>query len=209
VFRNDVDDYIDPTVVHRLHFRSIPLRGSVPAIFGWQVRRQFYQYQNIRGMRASRAWKRETMYDARPYWFLGVSASFQEGKNVADRRRPADSIRAAEGHHDCGRAAVRQSGDCSPRCGRRSKANTDIFPLASLPANVLRPRQSCIWSVKPTANLTVVGVGGESAEPVLPALRRAWSRSGLNDTVQNDVLWASAGAGITFKGSDQVSLRGH
>ena len=60
-------------------------------------------------------------------------------------------------------------------------------------------------TVKPTPNLTLVG----SVENLLNQYYRPYAvpRGSANDT-QNDVLWASVGAGITFKGAIKYHFGG-
>ena len=76
------------------------------------------------------------------------------------------------------------------------RGNTDI-PVNYLPGTSY-DLVNLYLSVKPTKNLTVMA----SVENLLNQYYRPYAipRSAIGGETQNDSLWASAGAGITFKG---------
>jgi hemoglobin/transferrin/lactoferrin receptor protein len=85
------------------------------------------------------------------------------------------------------------------------KANTDL-PAGSVPATSY-DLVNMYLTVKPTQNLTVTG----SVENLLNQYYRPYAVPGPDpgsNLVQNDVLWASAGAGITFKGAIKYHFGG-
>ncbi|BEV45269.1 TonB-dependent hemoglobin/transferrin/lactoferrin family receptor [Afipia carboxidovorans] len=176
VFQNDVTDFIDA------------IQFACPAPMG-----QCYQYQNIAAARI-RGFEAETMYDAN-LWFLGVSGSFTEGKNtqtgIGLYSIPSQKITTTAGvRFDEGRVVASVM-------WTNVKGNTDI-PANFLPATSY-DLVNVYLSVKPTKNLTLIG----SVENLLNQYYRPYAVPTGSDTTstQNDVKWASAGAGIVFKGS--------
>ena len=179
VFRNDVEDYID-TVAY-----------GTPYVTGGNSYYPFLQYQNINAARIS-GFEAETMYDAQS-WFIGVSATIQDGKNVQTGiglySIPPQKVTTTAGVRFADYKATLSV------MWTNIKANTDV------PANYLPGTSydlvNLYLTVKPTANLTLVA----SVENLLNQYYRPYAipRGSTTDT-QNDVKWASAGAGLVIKG---------
>lgn len=175
VFQNDVTDYID----------AVQFTCPAPML-------SCYQYQNVASARI-RGFEAETMYDAN-LWFLGVSGSVMEGKNVqtgiglysipSQKVTTTAGLRFAEGRIV---ASVMWTS---------VRGNTDI-PVNYLPATSY-DLVNLYLTAKPTPNLTLTA----SVENLLNQYYRPYAVPTGSDTTstQNDVKWASAGAGITFKG---------
>ena len=189
IFRNDVDDYIDLVASPG---QAIENPAVIPFLPPGYTSSKFYQYQNIAAARIQ-GFEAETMYDAGP-WFLGVSATIQEGKNV----QTGIGLYSIAPQKITTSAGVRLFDNQATVSVMWTsvKGNTDIPPtyLAATSYDLV----NMYLTVKPTPNLTVTG----SVENLLNQYYRPYAipRGSSNDT-QNDVLWASAGAGITFKGS--------
>lgn len=189
IFRNDVDDYIDLVA-------SAPQLIENPAIIGFfppgYTASKFYQYQNIAAARIQ-GFEAETMYDAGP-WFVGVSATIQEGKNT----QTGIGLYSIAPQKFTTTAGVRLFDNQATFSVMWTsvKGNTDI-PSTYLAATSY-DLVNLYLTVRPTPNLSVTG----SVENLLNQYYRPYAvpRGSSTDT-QNDVLWASAGAGITFKGS--------
>lgn len=186
VFRNDVTDFID--MVTYGPAASVP-SGPPPApnidVF------PFRQYQNVAAARIE-GFEAETMYDARS-WFLGVAATLQRGKNLQTNI----GLYSVQPQKFTTTAGLRflDGQVVFTAMWTSVKANTDI-PATYL-ANTSYDLVNLYLSVKPTPNLTLTA----SVENLLNQYYRPYAipRGSASDT-QNDVLWASAGAGITFKG---------
>jgi len=181
VFRNDVEDYIDLVAF------STP---SAPPAYG--VYMPFYQYQNIASARIEGV-ELETMYDAQA-WFLGVSATFQRGKN----EQTGIGLYSIQPQKITTTAGIR----FAENKAQLSMAWTNVKGNTDIPANYLPGTSydlvNLYLSVKPTKNLTLMA----SVENLLNQYYRPYAipRSSIGGETQNDALWASAGAGITFKG---------
>jgi len=124
-----------------------------------------------------------------------VSGSFTEGKNtqtgIGLYSIPSQKITTTAGvRFDEGRVVASVM-------WTNVKGNTDI-PANFLPATSY-DLVNVYLSVKPTKNLTLIG----SVENLLNQYYRPYAVPTGSDTTstQNDVKWASAGAGIVFKGS--------
>lgn len=181
VFRNDVDDYID--LVAFSTATATPYLGRYMP---------FYQYQNIANARIEGV-EAETMYDAKS-WFLGVSATFQRGKNEQT---------------DVGLYSI-QPRKVTTTAGLRFADNkvilsamwTSVAGNTDIPANYLPATSyelvNLYLTIKPTDNLTATF----SVENLLNQYYRPYAipRGAVDGEAQNDALWASAGAGITLKG---------
>ncbi len=177
VYQNDIDNYID--FVYPL---VCPPPANVCA-----------QYQNLAGGARIRGFEAETMYDA-TLWFFGVSGSVQDGKNVqtgvglysipSQKVTTTAGVRFAEGRVV---ASVMWTS---------VKGNTDI-PVAYLPATSYE-LVNFYLTARPTNDLTL----NFSVENLLNQYYRPYAVPGGSDftSTQNDVKWASAGAGITVKG---------
>lgn len=178
VFRNDVEDYID-TVAY-----------GTPYVTGGASYYPFLQYQNINAARIQ-GFEAETMYDAGS-WFVGVSATIQEGKNVQTGiglySIPPQKFTTTAGIRFADNKATLSVMWTSV------KGNTDV------PANYLPGTSydmvNLYLSMRPTPNVTLTA----SVENLLDQYYRPYAipRGSSTDT-QNDVKWASAGAGLTFK----------
>jgi hemoglobin/transferrin/lactoferrin receptor protein len=196
VFRNDVDDYID---LQKSALQPIDNPSPMLAPFYPNGASKFYQYQNIAAARIQ-GFEAETMYDA-GLWFLGVSATIQEGKNV----QTGIGLYSIAPQKITTSAGVRLFDNQATFSVMWTsvKGNTDI-PADYLPATSY-DLVNMYLTVKPTSNLTVTG----SVENLLNQYYRPYAipRGSANET-QNDVLWASAGAGITFKGAIKYHFGG-
>ncbi|RTL52863.1 MAG: TonB-dependent hemoglobin/transferrin/lactoferrin family receptor [Bradyrhizobiaceae bacterium] len=181
VFRNDVDDYIDLVAF------STP---SAPPAYG--VYMPFYQYQNIAAARIE-GFEAETMYDA-TRWYIGVNATLQRGKNqetgIGLYSVQPQKITTVAGFRFADNMAVFSASWTSV------KGNTDI-PANYLPATSY-DLVNLYLTVKPRDDLSMTF----SVENLLNQYYRPYAvpRSAADGETQNDALWASAGAGITFKG---------
>lgn len=186
VFRNDIDDYITPVQF-----------DAPPTQFGFLT--TYYQYQNIPHARIQ-GFEAETMYDAQR-WFLGVSLTLQEGKNTATnvglysvQPRKITTTAGARFFDNTLVASVQWTA---------IKGNTDI------PVNYLPGTSYDLVNVYLTARPTKDLAFQFSVENLLNQYYRPYAipRSTATD-IQNDVLWASAGAGITFKGAIKYHFGG-
>ncbi len=184
VFRNDVTDYIDQVSFGPVY--------NAPAGGGQTIPVQpFLQYQNVAAARIE-GFEAETMYDAKT-WFAGVAATLQRGKNLQtniglysvqpQKITTTGGLRFLEGQV------------VFTAMWTSVKANTDI-PANYLP-NTSYDLVNLYLSVKPTPNLTMTA----SVENLLNQYYRPYAVPGAGSgESQNDVLWTSAAAGITFKG---------
>ena len=182
VFRNDIDDYITPVT-----FDAAP----VQVFFGQSFLTTYYQYQNIPHARIQ-GFEAETMYDAQK-WFIGVSVTLQEGKNTATDV----GLYSVQPQKITTTAGVRffENSLIASVQWTSIKANTDI------PANYLPGTSydlvNLYLTAKPIKDMTLQF----SVENLLNQYYRPYAIPRSTTTeIQNDTLWASAGAGITFKG---------
>ncbi|HWM82349.1 MAG TPA: TonB-dependent hemoglobin/transferrin/lactoferrin family receptor [Pseudolabrys sp.] len=179
LFQNDVTDFIDA-----VQFTCPPPMLSC------------YQYQNIAKARI-RGFEAETMYDANT-WFLGVSGSIQEGKNVQTDiglySIPSRKITTVAGVRLFDNKVVLSA------MWTAVTSNTDI-PANYLPATSYN-LVNLYLSAKPSPNVTV----SLAVENLLNQYYRPYAIPTASDftSTQNDVLWASAGAGLTIKGGVKV-----
>lgn len=175
VFRNDVDDYID--------FVGVP--PVVQGLFN------FYQYQNIAKAKIE-GFEAETMYDANTF-FVGVAATVQRGKNeqtgIGLYSIQPQKITTTAGLRFLDNQVVLSAMWTSV------KGNTDI-PTNYLPGTSY-DLVNVYLAVKPTKDLAL----NFSIENILNEYYRPYAipRAADFTSPQNDVLWASAGAGITYK----------
>jgi hemoglobin/transferrin/lactoferrin receptor protein len=182
LFRNDVDDYITP-----ITFDGPPDQ----TFFGQTFPTSYYQYQNIPHARIQ-GFEMETMYDAQR-WFVGVSVTLQEGKDTATNvglySIQPQKITTTAGARFFDNTLVASVQWTSV------KGNTDI------PANFLPGTSYDLVNLYLTARPTKDLALSFSVENLLNQYYRPYAipRGSATD-IQNDVLWASAGAGITFKG---------
>lgn len=181
VFRNDVDDYIDLVAFST---------ASAPPAYG--IYMPFYQYQNIAAARIE-GFEAETMYDAN-LWFLGVSATLQRGKNQQTgvglySIQPQKITTTAGIRFADGRATL-------------SASWTSITGNTDIPANYIPATSYDLVNLYLTMRATENLVFNFSVENLLNQYYRPFAIPGgaLDGERQNDALWASAGAGITFKG---------
>ncbi|CAN5478390.1 TonB-dependent hemoglobin/transferrin/lactoferrin family receptor [soil metagenome] len=196
IFRNDVDDYIDLVASPGQTIENPAIIGFFPPGY---TASKFYQYQNIAAARIQ-GFEAETMYDSGK-WFLGVSATLQEGKNV----QTGVGLYSIAPQKFTTTAGVRLFDNQATFSVMWTsvKGNTDI-PATYLAATSY-DLVNMYLTVRPTTNLTVTG----SVENLLNQYYRPYAipRGSSTDT-QNDTLWASAGAGITFKGAIKYHFGG-
>jgi hemoglobin/transferrin/lactoferrin receptor protein len=180
IFRNDVSDYID-----QVSFGT-PVNLGQFGTFS-----PFVQYQNVASARIQ-GFEAETMYDAQA-WFAGVALTLQEGKNL----KTNIGLYSVQPQKVTTTAGLRflDGQVVFTAMWTSVKANTDI-PANYLP-NTSYDLVNLYLSVKPTPNLTMTA----SVENLLNQYYRPYAvPGGTSGESQNDVKWASAGAGITFKG---------
>ena len=190
VFRNDVYDYIDlvTSAPQAVDNPGYPIPGMTAS--------KFYQYQNIARARIE-GFEAETVYDAGP-WFVGVSATIQKGKNVQTGiglySIPPQKITTTAGVRLFDNKVVLSL------MWAAIKSNNDI-PVNYLPGTSYN-LVNFYLSAKPSPNVTV----GFSVENIFNQYYRPYAvpRSATDGESQNDALWASAGAGIVFKGGVKV-----
>ena len=133
------------------------------------------------------------MYDA-VSWFVGLSGSVQDGKNnltgVGLYSIPGQKVTTTGGLRFLENRLIVSV------MWTNVRGNNNI-PVTYLPGTSY-DLVNLYLTAKPTKDVTVNLLGREPAEPVLSALRH----SDLADftSTQNDVKWASAGAGIVVKG---------
>lgn len=185
LFRNDVTDYIDQVAFGPVYNAPVGGGRTIPVL-------PFLQYQNVAAARIQ-GFEAETMYDARS-WFVGVAATLQESKNLQTNvglySVSPQKITTTAGLRFLDGQVVFTA------MWTNVKGNTDI-PANYLPATSY-DLVNLYLSVKPSPNVTIVG----SVENLLNQYYRPYAiPNGSSGDSQNDVKWASAGAGITFKGS--------
>jgi hemoglobin/transferrin/lactoferrin receptor protein len=175
-FRNDITDYIDTVAF------GTPLFG---VIF------PFLQYQNIAKARIQ-GFEAETMYDT-GLWYVGLSGTYQDGKNLQTgfglASVPPQKITTSAGVRLLDRTLILSMMYTS------AFANLNIPPTYT-PATSYQ-LVNLYLQYQPTRDLTL----NFSVENLLNQYYRPYAIpiGSTNDT-QNDVKWASAGAGIVFKG---------
>jgi len=186
VFRNDVEDFIE--------FVGSPVEpcDNPAQCPGGGTGQRFFQYQNIAKAKIQ-GFEAETMYDA-GRWFLGVAATVQRGRNEVT---------------GIGLYSV-QPRKITTTAGLRFFENTlivsamwtNVKASTDLPSNYLPGTDydllNLYLTAKPTKDLSLTF----SVENLLNQYYRPYPIPSSNDytSTQNDVKWASAGAGITFKG---------
>ena len=175
-FRNDITDFIDQVAF------GPPLMG---VIF------PFLQYQNVASARIQ-GFEAETMYDA-GLWYAGISGSYQNGKNLQTDfglySVPPQKITSTAGVRLLDRTLILSMMWTS------ALANTDI-PRTYTPATSY-DLVNLYLQYQPTRDLTL----NFSVENLLNQYYRPYAIPiGSTGDTQNDVKWASAGAGIVFKG---------
>ncbi len=179
LFRNDVSDYIDQ------------VSFGPPIVRFGSTFLPFLQYQNIAQARIQ-GFEAEAMYDA-VTWFLGVAATVQEGRNMQT---------------DVGLYSIPPQ-KVTTTAGVRLFENrlilTAVWTAAQANLNIPRTYTAATsydlvnlyLAFKPTQDLTL----NLSVENVLNQYYRPYAIPvGSQGDTQNDVKWASAGAGIVFKG---------
>lgn len=185
IFRNDVSDYIDTVQFNGPPFNSFP---PIPGVFPTT----YLQYQNIASARIQ-GFEMETMYDAQRF-FIGVSASIQEGKNTQTNI----GLYSVQPQKFTTTAGLRffENKLVVSAMWTSVKSNTDI-PATYLPGTSY-DLVNLYMAVHPTKDIAL----NFSVENLLNQYYRPYAipRAADFTSPQNDVLWASAGAGITFKG---------
>ncbi|MET0879541.1 MAG: TonB-dependent hemoglobin/transferrin/lactoferrin family receptor [Tardiphaga sp.] len=185
-FRNDVEDYIDLVPFGTALVVPTGPPGSPTASF-----LPFLQYRNIAEARIQ-GFEAEAAYDAN-LWFVGVAATVQEGKNqqtgIGLYSIPPTKVSTTAGVRLFDNRLVLSA------MWIAAKANTDI-PVTYTPATSY-DLINLYLAFKPTQDLTL----NLSVENVLNQYYRPYAIPvGSTGDTQNDVKWASAGAGIVFKG---------
>ncbi len=184
LFRNDVDDYIDSVQFTGPPFNSFPpTPGTFPTTY--------LQYQNIAHARIQ-GFEAETMYDANTY-FIGVSATLQDGKNT----RTGIGLYSIQPQKITTTAGLRfmENKVVVSAMWTSVKGNTNI-PVTYLPGTSYE-LVNLYLSVRPTKDVAF----NFSVENLLNQYYRPYAipRAADFTSAQNDVLWASAGAGIVYK----------
>lgn len=179
-FRNDITDFIDQ-VAFGTPFFFAPGASVLP----------FLQYQNVAAARIQ-GFEAETMYDA-GLWYAGVSGSFQDGKNLQTGfglySVPPQKITTTAGVRLLDRTLILSM------LWTSAIANRNIPPTYT-PATSY-DLVSLYVQYQPTRDLTF----NFSVENLLNQYYRPYAIPvGSTGDTQNDVKWASAGAGIVFKG---------
>jgi len=186
VFRNDVDDYIDLVAFGPpASFPAGP--PPTPPI----IVLPFLQYQNIAQARIQ-GFEAETTYDA-VTWFVGVSGTYQDGKNL----QTGIGLYSIPPQKVTTQAGVRlfENRLILSALWTSAMANKNI-PVNYLPATSY-DLVNLYLAFKPTQDLTL----NLSVENILNQYYRPYAIPvGSQGDTQNDVKWASAGAGIVFKG---------
>jgi hemoglobin/transferrin/lactoferrin receptor protein len=186
VFRNDVSDFID-----QVSFGPpLTVPGGPPPAPPITVL-PFLQYQNIAAARIQ-GFEAETMYDA-VSWFVGVAGTFQTGKNVQTGvglyTIPPQKVTTTAG------VRLFENRLILSVLWTSAQTNTDI-PRSYLPATSY-DLVNLYLAFRPTQDLTL----NLSVENVLNQYYRPYAVPvGTTGDTQNDAKWASAGAGIVFKG---------
>jgi hemoglobin/transferrin/lactoferrin receptor protein len=185
-FRNDITDFIDQVAF------GTPLTvptGPPPAPSITVL--PFLQYQNVASARIQ-GFEAETMYDA-GLWYVGLAGTYQNGKNLQTGfglySIPPQKVTTTAGVRLLDRTLVLSVMWTS------ATANTDI-PRTYTPATSY-DLVNLYAQYQPTRDLTL----NFSVENLLNQYYRPYAIPvGSSGDTQNDVKWASAGAGIVFKG---------
>jgi hemoglobin/transferrin/lactoferrin receptor protein len=185
-FRNDITDFIDQVAFGPP--RTIPT-GPPPAPSITVL--PFLQYQNVASARIQGV-ELETMYDAGG-WFAGVSGSYLDGKNLQTGfglySVPPQKLTTTAGVRLLDRTLVLSVMWTS------AVANRNIPPTYT-PATSY-DLVNLYAQYQPTRDLTL----NFSVENLLNQYYRPYAIPvGSQGDTQNDVKWASAGAGLVFKG---------
>jgi hemoglobin/transferrin/lactoferrin receptor protein len=186
VFRNEVSDYID-----LVNFGPVTLFPSGPPPAPLFPAQPFFQYQNIAEARIQ-GFEAETMYDANT-WFFGLAGTFQTGKNLRTNLGlysiPPQKITTTAG------VRLFENTLILSVMWTSAIANTDI-PATYLPATSY-DLVNLYLAYRPTRDLTL----NFTVENILNQYYRPYAIPvGSAGDTQNDVKWASAGAGVVFKG---------
>jgi hemoglobin/transferrin/lactoferrin receptor protein len=176
-FRNDITDFIDQVAFGTPH----PIFGALP----------FLQYQNVAAARIQ-GFEAETMYDA-GLWYAGISGSFQDGKNLQTGfglySVPPQKITTTAGIRLLDRTLILSM------LWTSAIANRNIPPTYT-PATSY-DLVNLYVQYQPTRDMTF----NFSVENLLNQYYRPYAIPvGSTGDTQNDVKWASAAAGIVFKG---------
>ncbi|WOH49673.1 TonB-dependent hemoglobin/transferrin/lactoferrin family receptor [Bradyrhizobium sp. sBnM-33] len=185
-FRNDITDFIDQVAF------GTPLTvptGPPPAPRITVL--PFLQYQNVASARIQ-GFEAETMYDA-GLWYAGVSGSFQDGKNLQTGfglySVPPQKITTTAGVRLLDRTLILSM------LWTSAIANRNIPPTYT--AATSYDLVNLYVQYQPTRDVTF----NFSVENLLNQYYRPYAIPvGSAGDTQNDVKWASAGAGIVFKG---------
>jgi hemoglobin/transferrin/lactoferrin receptor protein len=186
VFRNDITDFIDqvaygnPLVVPT----GPPPAPSITVL-------PFLQYQNVASARIQ-GLEAEAMYDAN-LWFLGLSGTYQNGKNLQTGfglySVPPQKVTTTAGVRLLDRTLILSVMWTS------AIANYDI-PRSYTPATSY-DLVNLYAQYQPTSDLTL----NFSVENLFNRYYRPYAVPvGSTGDTQNDVKWASAGAGLVIKG---------
>jgi hemoglobin/transferrin/lactoferrin receptor protein len=187
-FRNDITDFIDQ-VAFGTPFFFAPGASALP----------FLQYQNVAAARIQ-GFEAETMYDA-GLWYAGISGSFQDGKNLQTGfglySVPPQKITTTAGIRLLDRTLILSMMWTS------AIANRNIPPTYT-PATSY-DLVNLYLQYQPTRDLTF----NLSVENLLNQYYRPYAIPiGSTGDTQNDVKWASAAAGIVFKGGVRYHFGG-
>ncbi|MFA6267732.1 MAG: TonB-dependent hemoglobin/transferrin/lactoferrin family receptor [Pseudolabrys sp.] len=187
-FQNDVDDYIDLVA-------STPT--PVPPFGSYS---KYYQYQNIPAARI-RGLELEASYDAGS-WFLGVNGTLQKGENTQTgvglvniqpkRVTTTGGVRLLD-------RKLTLSAQWS------AVAGNDDLPAGYLPStsyNLVNLYATYQATKDITLNLGIDNVFDVYYRPY------AVPGSSTDGTTQNDLLWTSAGPGVTYKAALKVHFGG-
>ena len=186
VFRNDITDYIDQVAFGPP--LTVPT-GPPPAPSITVL--PFLQYQNVASARIQGV-ELETMYDAGA-WFAGVAGSYLDGKNLQTGYGlysvPPQKLTTTAGVRLLDRTLILSV------MWTAAGANRSIPPTYT-PATSYN-LVNLYAQYQPTRDLTL----NFSVENLLNQYYRPYAIPvGSTGDTQNDVKWASAGAGIVFKG---------
>jgi hemoglobin/transferrin/lactoferrin receptor protein len=185
-YRNDVTDYIDLVTFGPVY--SFP--AGPPPTPPIQVQ-PFVQYQNIAKARIQGI-EAEGTYDA-GWWYGGLSGSYTQGKNVQTGiglySIPPHKISTSGGVRLLDRTLI------------LSFLWTHAFVNSDIPRNYTPATSFDLVNLylqyQPTRDLTL----NASIENLFNVYYRPYAIPlGTSGDTQNDVKWASAGAGIVFKG---------
>ena len=186
-FQNDVDDYIE-------------LVASPPVATMFGRFSQYYQYQNIPSARI-RGLELEASYDAGG-WFMGLNGTLQKGENTQTGVGLA-TIQPARLTTTGGVRLLDRKLTLSAQWSAVA-ANNDV-PAGYLPSTSYN-LVNLYATYQPTKDVTVnLGIDNVFNEYYRPY---AIPGSSTDGTSQNDVLWTSAGPGVTYKAALKVHFGG-